>query len=320
MSNTYTTLADLVKLNDQNARDLGVTDLLNRAPVLKALHATTASNGTLHHYIKQTAAPVVGFRAVNTGKDNGASGYTEVDITLKNLDASWLEDIAIVNNYRGGPAAFAERENNNSLQQGFFVFEQQVFYGTGTGGSSVGFAGLSDNSLFNGLSGNTGTTVVNAGGTTAATASSIWLLRSTPDELNVTVVIGKDGQITIGETVISVKADDTTATKSFGVYYTPIQAYGGLQIGSVNSAVRIANVTADSGKGATDNLIATGIAQFPAYAPPTLCVMTRRSWAQLRASRTATNETGAPAPFPQDSNGIQIIVTDALVNTEALIS
>jgi len=39
---------------------------------------------------------------------------------------------------------------------------------------------------------------------------------------------------------------------------------------------------------------------------------------QLRDSRTATNVTGAPAPRPTEVEGIPIIVTDAIVNTEAV--
>jgi hypothetical protein len=46
--------------------------------------------------------------------------------------------------------------------------------------------------------------------------------------------------------------------------------------------------------------------------------MTKRSQEQLRASRTATNATGAPAPIPTDAFGIPIGVTDGILNTEAL--
>jgi len=46
--------------------------------------------------------------------------------------------------------------------------------------------------------------------------------------------------------------------------------------------------------------------------------MNRRSLKQLQVSRTATNATGAPAPFPQESFGVPIIVTDAILSTEAL--
>src|SRR4051812_46525744 len=116
MANTYTTLADLVKLNDLNARDLGVSDLLNASPFVRALHATTASNGTVHNYIKTTTAPTVGFRAVNTGRDVGAAGYTEVSITLKAIDASCYTDMLIANAYKDGPQAFLGREAQEHIK------------------------------------------------------------------------------------------------------------------------------------------------------------------------------------------------------------
>jgi hypothetical protein len=46
--------------------------------------------------------------------------------------------------------------------------------------------------------------------------------------------------------------------------------------------------------------------------------MNRRSLRQLQQSRTATNSTGAPAPFPTEAFGVPIVVTDALLSTEAL--
>lgn len=316
MANTAIGLTDLVKLNDLNARDLGITDLLNDAPFLKVLHATTASNGTLHHYIKQTAAPVVGFRAVNTGKANGASGYTEIDVTLKNLDPTFYVDKAVADGYRYGPEAFVGREAVNQLKAGFFYFEQQIWYGTGAG-DAAGFSGLGDNSLYSALA---GAEVVNAAGTTATTGSSIWLIRTTPDELEMTAVIGNSGEINIGQTVVTLKPDDSDATKSFPVYYTPINAYCGLQIGSAFSATRIGNITADAGHKATDALISLGISKFPAARPPTHIVMNRRSLQQLQASRTATNPSGNPAPFPTESFGVPIVVTDSISSTETLLT
>lgn len=316
MANTYVSLADLIKLNDQNARDLGVSDLLNKAPFLAAMHATTASNGTQHHYIKETSAPVVGFRAVNTGKFNGASGYTEVDITLKNLDATFFIDKAIADSYRGGPDAFLARQAKAALQQALFYFEAQIFYGTGTGGDSAGFAGLSNNTAYDGAS---DTLVVDATGSTASTGSSCWLVRSSDDETGMSAVIGNDGVVKVDQTFMALKADDSTNSKTFTAYVTPIMAYTGLQIGGTYSAVRIGNLTAQTGKGLTDALIASAMALFPAGAGPTHIVMNRRSQKQLQASRTATNSTGAPAPFPVESFGVPIVVTDSIVSTETIL-
>ena len=40
--------------------------------------------------------------------------------------------------------------------------------------------------------------------------------------------------------------------------------------------------------------------------------MNRRSFSQLRKSRTAYNPTGAPAPYANEFEGVPIFVTDAI--------
>src|SRR5688572_17372198 len=102
MSDTFQTLADLVKINDVRANDLGMSDLFDDAPFLKALAATVASNGTDHKYLKESTAPTVGFRDVNTGIDHSASVDTLVEISLKYLDATHRCDIALAKGYYKG--------------------------------------------------------------------------------------------------------------------------------------------------------------------------------------------------------------------------
>jgi hypothetical protein len=59
---------------------------------------------------------------------------------------------------------------------------------------------------------------------------------------------------------------------------------------------------------------------FPASRGPNYVVMNRRSLGQLQRSRTATNPTGAPAPFPQEAFGVPIVVTDQINSTETLLT
>jgi hypothetical protein len=306
----------MVLLNDMNARDNGITDLLNAAPVIGALHATTASNGTNHKYIKQTGAPSPGFRAVNTGRANSTSGYSEVSLALALMDASFVVDVPLAQSYRYGAEAFVERESLSQLKQAFFQFEQQIWYGQAAG-AAAGFVGFADLANYNAAA---GSLVVNAGGTAASTGSSIWLIRSAPDETGVTAIIGNSGEIAIGDTVVTLKPDDTTPANYFPAYLTPITAYLALQVGGNYSAVRIGNITAETGHTVTDKLISQGISLFPAGFGPTHIAMSRRSLQQLQASRTATNPTGAPAPFPQDAFNIPIIPTDSISNTETLLT
>jgi hypothetical protein len=311
MANVYTTLADLVKINDQNLADYEISDLLDAAPLLKALHSQTASNGTEHKYLKQTGAPAVGFRDANDGRENKASADTLVTVTLKILDASFACDKSLADAFRKGRDAYIQREAIRHLRAAFQEAEQQILYGTGN--DSLGFAGLANNAAFDKKD---DTQVVDAGGTTANTASSAWLFYTAEDAAS--TVIGEDGELKIGDTVVQRVAGATTGF--YPAYWTPVTAWMGFQLGGAYDIVRICNLTADSGKGLTDALISSAIAKFMASRKPNLIACSRRSVMQLQKSRTATNPTGDPAPIPEESFKIPIVVTDQISDTEALLA
>jgi hypothetical protein len=312
MADVFKTLGDLTTLNDKNAVDLGVTDLFIDAPLIKVLSATVASDGTIHKFIKESAAPTVGFRAINVGRSNSKSGDTLVTATLQLLDASFDVDKAMADSFiRGGADAFMAREAKRSLKAAMFALEKQILQGT-IGGDAAGFTGIADS-----LSALANAFVLNAGGTTAATATSIYLIRHNNDGMDAQVVIGNDGRLEIDPYFMSTVSDSLSSR--FTSYHQPILGYCGLQIGGAASIVRIGNITADAGKGATDALISKALALFPAARQPNVMAMGRRSLQQIQASRTATTTTGAPAPIPQDSFGIPIVVTDAIGVTEALL-
>lgn len=313
MANVYVTLADLVKLNDLNLGPEEVSDLLDDAPLLAALAAGEASNGTDHKYLKETGAPVVGFRAVNDGRENDASEDTLVTINLKIFDASFAIDKAVADAFqKGGPQALIAREAKRHLKAAFFGAESQLIYGTDE--DALGFVGLAEATTVDALADEM---VTDAGGTTADTASSVWLIR-TNDDADCKLIAGNEGKITVDETVVQRVEGATTGF--YPAYWTPIQGWLGLMIGGARSVGRIVNLTEDSGKGLTDDLIYSALATFPSGRQPNLIVMNRRSLEQLRKSRTATNPTGNPAPRPTDVDGIKIVSTDAIVSTEALVA
>ena len=312
MADDLFALADLLVINDLSIADLEITDILDDAPLLKALAADVASNGTLHKYTKETGAPVVGFRAANAGRDLDSSIDTLVTVTLQILDASFLLDAALASAYqRGGPAGLVAREARRHLRAAFFAAEKQIINGVIS--DSAGFVGLKAASTIDALA---DTMVVNAGGDTADTCSSVYLLRSTPEGNDVQVIVGQGGELEIGETV-SVQAKDGDG-KSYPGLWTPIFSYLGLQVGSAQSVGRICNLDFDHTL--TDDMIFQAIAKFPAGRQPTHIAMNRNSLEKLRDSRTATNATGAPAPRPTEVEGIPIVVTDAILNTEAVVA
>jgi len=311
MANDFHAIADLIG-DALDVSQAEVSDLLDSAPLIASLPMEESSNGSTHKYTKETGAPVVGFRAENAGRDFDSSDDTLVTVTLKILDFSWMVDKAVADAWRRGRENYIAREGLRHLKAALFKFESQVIGGT-TDGDSAGFSGLADSNALDGA----GDAMVNdAGGTSADTGSSCWAVRLGGND--VTGVFKGDGPtLSLGDTVVNNFVDGSS--KNLPVYYTPASLWLGVQVGGLRSVARLASITADAGKGLTDDGVSDLIALFPAGAGPSNLVMSRRSLQQLQQSRTATNPTGAPAPFPTESFGVPIIVTDAQIDTEALL-
>ncbi len=304
MASTPLPVSELVKINDQNVADVEISDLLRDAPVLAALPAVGASNGTLHKYNKLTTAPTVGFRSLTDGRDHDFTARTTVTETLQILDASFDLDAAIYS------SEIAAMEGRSHLQSAFAKAEKQIFYGTTANGDAAGFSGLLHSGDLNGLSDEM---VVSAGGSSAGVQSSVYLLRATPDATGIVSVFGNDGDIQIGAAYQNM-IEGTSGR--YDAYVVPIVAYMALQLGSKFSAARICNVES----ALTDDNLYEALALFPSSQQPTHICMNRPALKLLRASRTATNATGAPAPRPTEVEGIPIIATDQIVSTEAVVS
>lgn len=313
MAHAYLTTAEVAYFNKTDM-DAMVSDVLNEAQFLQMAAARTCRSNTFS-YTRETAAPAVGMRNANDGVENKKTTREKVTIDLGIVDASFAVDVAVAMADERGKEHLMGMEALAHLRQAMFEVEQQIFNGTvgNIAGASGGFDGFADQANLNGAS---DAMVVNAGGTTAGTGSSVYLIRL--GETDVEVLWGQDGELAIGEEQIIERAGSSTGV--FPAYYRPICGWAGVKIGSTYSVARIANLTADSGKGLTDALIYSALALFPASRQPNLIVMNRRSLKQLQSSRTATNATGAPAPRPTEVEGIPIVTTDAILNTETLLA
>jgi hypothetical protein len=171
----------------------------------------------------------------------------------------------------------------------------QFYYGTNTtyGGNAKGFPGLID-------SYDTTNNVVDAGGTTASTGSSVWLVKFGPKAVQ--WVWGQDGQLLVPDPRIETIYD--ASSNPLTGYVQDLLARPGLQVGSIRSLVRIKKLTADSGKGLTDTLISQALALFEVGVVPDVILMNRRSRQQLQQSRSVTIFSGAggkATPRPRTS-------------------
>jgi hypothetical protein len=305
-------LTELLKINDQNLSDVeGISDLLQDAPFLAAVQATIASNNTQHKYLKETGAPVVGFRAMNDGRDHDHSEDTAVTVALQILDASFHVDQAYADEYKFGREAWMGRETQRHIRAAFSKAESQLIYGTG--GDAAGFDGIADAAPVASLAGGM---VVNAGGSAGGSVyTSVYAVRSVPADTDFLLVTGNEGRINVGDWYQQMMAG---TTGHFNAYVSPIYSWLGCQYGSIYSIGRIANL--DATNPLTDDLISQLLALAPATRGFTHLTMNRTSLQQLQASRTATNPTGAPAPFPDSAFNVPIVVTDSITNTEAEVT
>jgi hypothetical protein len=323
MADDLLALADVIG----DALDLAqieVSDVLNTSPVLSALGMEESSNGDTHKYHKRTGAPVVGFRAVNAGRDLDSSVGADTTVTLKHLDFSWAVDTARADASRRGREYVIAREGLAHIEAALIKYEAQVINGVvgasdsaAASGDAAGFTGIRDASTIDAVA---DAMVTNAAGTTVDTMSSVYGLRLGRSGV-VGIYKGDGPAITLGDTtVIQYVVNPGTDNKSFPAYYTKGGLWLALQVGSAYDLGRIANLTEDSGKGLTDDLISTMLSTYPVGKMPTHLVMSRRSLKQLQQSRTATNDTGAEAPFPMEAFGVPIIVSDNVSDTEELLA
>jgi hypothetical protein len=285
---------------------LVVDEVLAHAPLLRSLPQRAVA-GSNFAYTKKTANPATGFRAVDAGLENTAGSYERVELPLAYYDASFAMDVAAAKLDERGVDHVMGIEALAHLQSAMSTIESNILYGAAAGG----FDGFADQANLNGLA---DSNVVGAGGTTAATAQSTWLIATGASDVE--VLWGMGGEISISDRQM---VRNFPGTGTYWQYAHEIGAWCGLKIGRDQAVVRIANVTKDSGKGLTDALIAEAISLFPASLQPNIIVTGRRSLRQLQQSRTATNVTGAPAPFPSEAFGVPIIVTDNASETEALL-
>jgi hypothetical protein len=303
MASATDTLAGILLLGDMNNADIDVSDLLDDAPVIRALAAVQSSHGTTHKYNKRTVAAGVGFRAIGAGQDNAAGSIEQVTETLKLLDATPRRDIAAAKGFRGGEEAYMANEARWSLRAAFAHAEKQLI--DGTGNEADGFNGLADH-LYTDDVGDT--MVVDAGG---SGGNNVWLVRSTPDD----VAVVTNGEIEVGA-LGQVAIYDGSA--SYPGYQLPILSWLALQVGSIRTVARIYNLDGTSGNTLTDDMISDAISKFPAGRGPTHIICNRTTLKELQQSRSATNPTGSPAPYPENSFGVQIILTDNMATSNTL--
>lgn len=301
--------ADVLTFNNVDM-DAMLSEVLDSAPFLAALPARTATSD-LFKYTNKTANPSVGFRSPNAGIEGTRGTYEQITVTLKYLDASFWVDVAVADTDQRGADHAILVEAVAHLRQSFREVEEQILRGTNNNAS--GFDGFEDLGNLDALA----DAMVIGGGGTGSDVSSVYLVHA--GEQGVEVVWGRGGEFSVGPRQI-VDRPDGTNQQSFKAYTHMIGGYCGLKRGHDLSVARIANLEDATSNQLTDDLIAQAIALFPIDQKPNMIVAGRAQQHRLQESRTATNPTGAPAPFPESAFGIPIVAVESLAQNETAIT
>lgn len=311
------TLVDIAKANGSDAVVGLIEEVIAAYPELSGSYmgkqipnvgAARTIKGTQYKTLVRTAVPRGGFRAANQGVTSGKSTYENRLVETFIFNSRWQCDKAVADAHEDGPSAFIAIEGAGQTLGAVQTLAQQFYYGRDNGGDAQGHPGLIDSV--------DASMVVDATGSTVGGGSSVWLVKFGPRDVQ--WVWGENGSLDLSDVRIESVVDENDATKKFTAYVQEILGYPGVQVGSRWSIVRIKNLTAQPGKTLTDALLYDALAKYPAGVLPDAIFMSRRSHNQLRASRTATNSTGVPAPLPTDIEGIPIVTTDGIVDTEAI--
>lgn len=328
------------------------------APALSAFDARTVA-GTKFMTLALTGLPSAGFKNLN-------EGFTASSATLavREFEASLIgglikEEVITANRWNQAHGAsgttYFDLQTMAKMKADARHIESQLFYGTSN--DAKGFPGMKEltpystaNSLS--LTADPGAsdytkTFVNAGGTTATTASSVYSVIF--GEMDAQLIVANDGGgelLTMTEILEQMLAPDSDAPTALSLHRVA-QVYGflGLSVSGMNqtpndviptqySVRRLGNLTEDSGKGVTDAKLEQLVLSHGDGKVPSMLFMNGRSarqWADSRSASTATlflgmsgdakNNTGSlRAKRPDNFEGIPVTYTSKILSTDAIES
>ena len=317
------TMLDIAKLTGNDAVVGLIEENLKYAPEVEVFPFRTI-RGTSYRTGIRTALPATGFRNANEGQATSKSTFEQKLIEAYIFGGQIEVDKAVADANEDGAAALLAIEADGTMMSAMQSIGRQIWYGKATSGDAKGFPGLKSATVYGGTTKAGDSLVVDAGGTTAGTASSVYAVRF--GDRDITLIGGNNSAFQLDDWMTQqvTKTDGSKLT----AYVSGITSWIGLQSSHENCVRRIANLTADNGKGLTDDLLAQLFETFPVGYVPDAIFLSRRSRRQLQSSRTVTlfgqgknrPDQEMTAPIPTEYEGVRIIPTDSILNTDAIES
>lgn len=302
------TSTDVLKINNSEELVGLIEDVVQEIPEINFFAASPVQKNS-YKTLALTALPSTAFRATGSYREFQTATLTNKTVECKYLDASWILEKAVAQQSDWGEDFAKALTQRAHLKSEFFTLAKQIWQGTDS--DANGFTGL-DAIIDAVVDGDTKEMVVTANTGSITDASTVYAVRTGIDSCQ--LAWGSNGQFNesdVREQLLTTKESAKTSGAWF--YAQDLGGWVGLQVTSKYAAGKITGLSATNTKqGLNDDLLYELIERFPVGMKPDGLFMSRRSFSQLRQSRTAYNPIGAPAPYVQEFEGIPIYVTDAI--------
>lgn len=300
------TLADVAVL-DEGIGSSVIDEASTGAPEIAVFPVDTIVGSSIELSVR-SGQPSVGFRNANEGRDFKSGDFISRLFQTTIIEEPIGVDIQGVLNASRNPGRLLQSEAAAVTAAVFEHIGFQTWYGASaqSGADSKAAPGLIQQYDSTNME-------VDAGDSTAKT--SVWMLR-----LGVEVcdhVYGNDTTLNYGEWREEMMTDSNN--KKLRGLVNWLSGRVAPRLANKRAALRIKNCGTDT-PALDDDLLYSGYQKFRELnaAGPNAIFMTPRSQEQLRASRTATNETGQPAPLPDQWRGIPIYPTNNISEAETV--
>ena len=302
------TSTDVLKINNSEELVGLIEDVVKDIPEINFFAASPVQKNS-YKTLALTALPSTAFRATGSYREFQTATLTNKTVECKYLDASWILEKAVAQQSDWGEDFAKALTQRAHLKSEFFTLAKQIWQGTDS--DANGFTGL-DAIIDAVVDGGKKEMVVTANTGSITDASTVYAVRTGIDSCQ--LAWGSNGQFNesdVREQLLTTKESAKTSGAWF--YAQDLGGWVGLQVTSKYAAGKITGLSATNTKqGLNDDLLYELIERFPVGMKPDGLFMSRRSFSQLRQSRTAYNAIGAPAPYVNEFEGIPIYVTDAI--------
>lgn len=312
-------LLEVSKINGSDQVVGLIEEVITEVPEIELFPARTVT-GTSFKTVTRTALPGVSFRAANAGVVPGKSDFKTDVIEMYIIDGQIEGDKKVFDADERGASHMLSLEATGIARSTLIELAKQIYYGTSN--DALGFPGLKE---FTPLAGEY---TLDHGGSDADSASSVFAVKFGEQDAN--MLWGNNCTLTLGDWRTQQLTDTNDPTKKYTGYVSDLGGWTGLQLASKWSAGRIANVTTDAPL--TVDAVLEFEELFPVSKKPDAMFMSRRSLTQLRKDMSPKisikSQSAATLPvsnaqareYIEEQTGIRIVISDTVVNTDAIES